>query len=308
MDSPNSSSTKLDVYQIVTDKIISLLEQGVVPWQKPWADAGIPMNLMSKRPYRGINLWMLVSLNYEKNLFLTWDQIKAVGGSVLKGEQGHIVVFWKPIQKKQDTEVADKQKQVPMLRYYKVFNVSQCRDIPPHLIPEQDVRQEFDAIAECEGIIQTMPDCPAIEHKEPDAFYNIETDVINMPKKRSFKAKELYYATLFHELVHSTGAAKRLVRSSVTDMVPFGTASYAMEELIAEIGSAFLCRFTGILPPVISNTVSYIDNWLGVFKKDKRFLITAAGQAQKAVDMILGRKDNEAKDEVEESEGESVVS
>ncbi|MFN8250232.1 MAG: ArdC family protein [Ferruginibacter sp.] len=116
MDSPNSSSTKLDVYQIVTDNIIALLEQGVVPWQKPWADAGIPMNLMSKRPYRGINLWMLVSLNYEKNLFLTWDQIKAVGGSVLKGEQGHIVVFWKPIQKKQDTEVADKQKQVPMLR------------------------------------------------------------------------------------------------------------------------------------------------------------------------------------------------
>src|SRR6185503_15547346 len=95
MDSNNNSSTKIDVYQIVTDKIISLLEQGTIPWQKPWTDAGIPMNLLSKRAYRGINLWLLLAENYERNLFLTWDQLKKLGGSVNKGEQVHVVIYWK---------------------------------------------------------------------------------------------------------------------------------------------------------------------------------------------------------------------
>src|ERR1700733_11738344 len=99
-----------------------------------------------------------------------------------------------------------------------------------------------------------------------------------MPKKKSFKSLESYYSTLYHELVHSTGAEKRLGRKTLTDMVPFGSESYAMEELIAEMGSAYLCRFSGILPNEIKNTVAYLDNWLGVFRKDKRFLITAAGQ------------------------------
>lgn len=307
MDSQNSSSTKLDVYQIVTDKIIALLEQGVVPWQKPWADAGIPMNLMSKRPYRGINLWMLVSLNYEKNLFLTWDQIKAVGGSVLKGEQGHIVVFWKPVQKNKDA-TEEKQQHVPMLRYYKVFNISQCRDIPEHLIPAKDIEKEFNPILECEHILNTMPDMPAFIFQGKQAYYDITRDEIVLPKMKSFRSSEGYYSTVYHELVHATGHEKRLNRKTLTDMVPFGSVSYAQEELVAEMGAAFLCRHCCILPPIIENTVSYIDNWLGVFKNDKRFLITAAGQAQKAVDFILGRKDNEAKDEVDEPGDESVVS
>ena len=129
-----------------------------------------------------------------------------------------------------------------------------------------------------------------------------------MPKKKSFKSVEGYYSTLFHELVHSTGSEKRLGRKTFIDMVPFGSESYAMEELIAEMGSAYLCRFSGILPAEITNTVAYLDNWLEVFKKDKRFIISASGQAQKAVDFVLGRKETEAKDEVDESIDESVVS
>ena len=307
MDSTQTTS-KIDVYQLVTDQIIKLLEQGIIPWQKPWNDSGAPMNLLSKRHYRGINLWLLLSLNYERNFFLTWEQLKSIGGSVNKGETGHIVAFWKPAQKKTEGEQEDKQKFVPMLRYYKVFNIDQCRDIPMDLIPQVDSSiKDIDPLLECEAILNAMPDIPLITFKGKQAYYNVATDEIVMPKMKTFKASEGYYSTLYHELVHSTGAEKRLGRKTLTDMVSFGTESYALEELIAEMGSAYLCRFSGILPNQINNTVAYLDNWLGVFKKDKRFLISASGQAQKAVDLILGRKENEPKDEVDESKEEPVI-
>ena len=304
------SQTSIDVYQLVTDQIIALLEKGVIPWQKPWTDAGVPMNMFSKRHYRGINLWLLLSLNYERNLFLTWDQIKSVGGSVNKGEKGQIVVFWKPVQKKTDEQPGDTQKQVPMLRYYKVFNISQCRDIPEHLIPAIETVgvDQFTPDMECEVIITSMSDAPTIVHKEQKAYYSIDSDVINMPKKKSFKSVDSYYHILFHELVHSTGVEKRLGRKTLKDMVGFGCPSYALEELIAEMGSAYLCRFAGILPTELADAVAYIDGWLDVFKKDRRFLITASGQAQKAVDFILGRKEEESKEEVSESKEEPLVS
>jgi antirestriction protein ArdC len=300
MDSQTTSSTKIDVYQLVTDQIIALLEQGVIPWQKPWNDSGIPMNLLSKRQYRGINLWLLLTLNYERNLFLTWDQIKSIGGSVMAGEKGAIVVFWKPLQKKTEENNNEKEKNVPMLRYYKIFNIAQCRNIPTELIPKVDEgAHEFIPKIECETIIHEMNDAPRIQHKEQKAYYDVVSDLINMPKQKSFQTIDSYYSTLFHELVHSTGAEKRLGRRTLKDMAPFGSESYAMEELIAEMGSAFLCRFAGMLPNEIKNTVAYIDGWLEVFKKDKRFLITAAGQAQKAADLILGRQDNESKEEMQ---------
>lgn len=306
MDSQTNGSQKIDLYKIVTDEIISQLEQGVIPWQKPWYDAGIPMNLLSKRPYRGINLWLLLTLNYERNLFLTWEQIKSVGGSVLKGEHGHIVVFWKPVQKKADDAVDDKDKAVPMLRYYKVYNIGQCKDIPEHLLPVKSETQ-IDPIRECEVILNDMPDLPLISFTGKDAYYDIKKDEIVLPKVKSFRTSTSYYGTLFHELVHSTGAEKRLNRKTVTDAMLFGSESYAQEELIAEMGAAYLCGITGLLPNSIKNTVSYLDNWLDVLKQDKRFLITAAGQAQKAVDWICNRKDEETKEEPEEQLNGSVV-
>lgn len=309
MDSTTTASTKIDVYQLVTDQIISLFQNGIIPWQKPWRDGSPPMNLLSKRQYRGINLWLLLSLNYERNFFLTWEQIKSIGGSVNKGEKGHIVVFWKPAQKKGEEQADDKQKFVPMLRYYKVFNIDQCRDIPESLIPVVDIdAKEIHPLLECEAIVNIMADCPHISLRGKQAYYDIINDEVVLPKMKTFKASEGYYHTLFHELVHSTGAEKRLARKSLTDMVPFGTESYAMEELVAEMGSAYLCRFSGILPTEIKNTVAYLDNWLGVFKKDKRFIITASGQAQKAVDFILNRQELEPKDEVDESTEKPVIS
>ncbi len=308
MDSQNNSSTKLDLYQLVTNRIIDLLEVGTVPWQQPWTDAGVPMNLISKRQYRGINLWLLLSLNYERNLFLTWDQLKKIGGSVNQGEHGHVVVFWKNVIRQ--PEIKDKKgnpKTVPMLRYYKVFNIAQCRDVPENMI-EPLVKIEYDTLLDCEGIIHTMPDCPAIKYKQQQAFYDAQLDYINMPKKKSFKSIEAYYCVLFHELVHSTGHEKRLGRKSIIEMAEFGSDTYSIEELIAELGSAYLSSFTGIFDKEIQNSAAYITGWLSKLKDDKRFIIQASGQAQRAVDFVLGRKENESKDELNESLEESMVS
>lgn len=301
MNSNNTALPKVDVYQIVTDRIIALLEQGTIPWQQPWTDAGIPMNLISRRSYRGVNLWLLLSLNYERNLFLTWDQLKKIGGSVKKGETGHIVVFWKTIVKNDSKEEGtEEQKNVPLLRYYKVFNIEQCRDVPENLI-SPIIPKVHAPIVACERIIEEMNDCPPIKHKEQRAFYHPDMDYINMPRKKSFKTSESYYATLFHELAHSTGHGKRLNRKTLTEMAEFGSELYTIEELIAELGAAYLCSTASILDARIDNSAAYIHGWLGKLKHDKRFIVQASGQAQKAVDYILEQPSPTA-DEREEGE------
>lgn len=302
MDSNTSTSPKVDVYEIVTNRIIELLDQGIVPWQKPWTDSGVPMNLLSKRPYRGINLWLLLSLNYERNLFLTWDQLKKIGGSVKQGEHGHVVVFWKTNKKPESLDgETNEKKAVPLLRYYKVFNVGQCRDIPEGLVlPLQ--QKEHDPIAEAEAILHGMPDCPPVKFKEQKAFYHIGEDYINMPKKKSFKSSESYYSTLFHELVHSTGSEKRLKRPTITEMAEFGSETYSIEELVAELGAAYLCSFAGILTGQIIDSTSYIKGWLSKLKDDKRFIVRASGYSQRAVDYILNIKETESPSEIEQSE------
>ncbi len=282
----NGSSAKLDVYAIVTTRITELLEQGTIPWRQPWTGAGIPRNAISKRPYRGINLWLLLSLQFEQNLFLTWDQIKKLGGSVKQGEHGHVVIYWKTPPKNDD--VVDGEKKVPILRYYKVFNIAQCRDLPEDLIPPIEAT-EHNPILECEAVVSGMPQCPEIRHKQQEAFYHKVDDYINMPKKKSFKNPELYYATLFHELVHSTGSEKRLNRSSISEMAEFGSELYSLEELIAEMGSAYLSSFTGIEHKSMESTVAYIQGWLRKLRNDKRFIVQASGQAQRAVDFIINQ-------------------
>lgn len=278
---------KLDVYAMITNRFIELLEAGTIPWKQPWTSAGVPMNLISKRPYRGINLWLLLSLQYERNLFLTWDQLKKIGGSVNQGEHGHIVVFWKSIKKvPEELDEKGDPKTTSMLRYYKVFNVSQCRDIPQGMV-EPLVEVEHDVLTDCEAIITSMPTCPPIKHKEQKAFYHVELDYINMPKKKSFSSSESYYGTLFHELVHSTGHEKRLGRKTVTEMNEFGSEPYSIEELIAEIGSAFLCSSAGILEQEIEHSAAYLAGWLEKLRNDKRFIMQASGQAQRAADYIM---------------------
>lgn len=281
------TTSKRDVYQIVTDRIIELLGKGTVPWQQPWTKAGIPQNLISKKAYRGINVWLLASLNYPKNLFLSSKQLGEIGGQIKEGERPNLVVFWKWLdsEKEQETGAIKDKKKIPLLRYHMVYNVTQCENIPKELLPSPE--KKFSPIKRCQETISSMPMLPVIQHKENEAYYDVKGDLINLPPLDSFKTAEGYYGTLFHELVHSTGHATRLNRKEVVQEIRFGSMNYSIEELTAEIGACYLRSYSGIGNKDLVNSASYIDGWLQKLKSDRRFIVYACTQAQKASDYIL---------------------
>jgi antirestriction protein ArdC len=282
----------MDVYQIVTDKIVGMLEAGVVPWRKPWSSAGLPRNLVTKKPYRGINHFLLSASKYASPFWLTFKQSNELGGSVRRGEQSTLIVFWK-IDQKEDTpqEPEDQENHRRfVLRYYRVFNLEQC-DLPQGVIdklPKAETH-EHDPIDEAELIVANMPQRPALETAGSKAFYNLLTDRVTMPARELFTTAEEYYATLLHELAHSTGHPTRLARETITEAAPFGSATYSKEELCAEMGSAFLCAEAEISAAVIENQAAYLFGWLSKLREDRKLLVYAAAQAQKAADFILGR-------------------
>ena len=287
MKEENQNQKKVvDVYQLVTDRIIKQLEQKIIPWRKPWTEAGVPQNLISGRPYRGVNVMLLSSLDYEHNFFLTFKQAGELGATIRKGEKSHIVVFTK-WEEKPDEET-EEVKKVPFLRYYNVFNVAQCDGIPEGKVSV--IEKPNNPIEACEQIVESMPDCPPIRMKEQKAYYNVEKDFINMPKMKSFQDSETFYGTLFHELIHSTGHEKRLNRKELVQKEKFGSEDYSIEELTAEIGACYLKAHVGIDIEDLSYNASYIDSWLNRLRKDKRFIVYASAQAQRAVDFILNVK------------------
>ena len=280
---------KQNVYDIVTARITELMKQGTVPWQKPWTDAGIPRNLFSGRPYRGINVWLLSWLGFAQNLFLTFSQVSELGASVKKGEHGQFIVFWKQKEKKDKDEAEQEETDAIgkkyVLRYYYVFNISQCEGIPEDMLPELMVRDN-DPIEVCEAMVERMPNKPAIYHQEHSAFYNPMMDYVNMPKMDTFTNSESYYGTLFHELIHSTGHQSRLNREGITKATSSYVEPYSVEELTAEIGACYLKSYAGIAVEM-SNSVAYIQGWLKRLRNDHRFILFACSAAQKAADFIL---------------------
>ena len=274
-----------DVYEIITNRIIEKLEQGTIPWKRPWI-GGTPKSLVSGKEYRGINVFMLGSTGYRDALFLTYKQAKDKGGNVKKGEKGFPVIFWNWIDKP-DRDDETKTVSVPFVRYYTVFNVEQCEGIE---YKQETFVRPLNPIASAEKIVSDMPKRPLIEHEEQRAFYRPSDDKINMPETDSFFSDEEYYSTLFHELTHSTGHESRLNRMDSMKIAAFGSNSYSKEELCAEMGSAMLCGTCGIENETIENQSAYIKGWLSKVRSDKKFLIQAAAQAQKAADFILGRK------------------
>jgi antirestriction protein ArdC len=288
----------MDTYAIVTEKIINLLEQGIVPWRRPWSATGLPCNLVSKKPYRGVNLLLLSATKYISPLWLTMKQANELGGSVRKGERSQIVVFWKVDQiAKAETETdpekdAADEKSRPrfVLRYYRLFNLEQC-ELPQAVLdklPKIETHQH-DPIEAAERIIAGMPNPPEIQYAGSKAYYSPITDRITLPPRELFISAEEFSATKIHECVHSTGSRKRLNRESITEAAPFGSPTYVAEELVAETGAAFLCAEAGISPAVVENQAAYIQGWLGKIRSDKRLVIMAAAQAQKAADFILNR-------------------
>ena len=279
-----------DLYTEVTNQIVAMLEQGVVPWRSPIlgrGTAGHPKNLESTKPYRGVNVFLLAFTAYAKgygsSYWLTFNQAKAKGGTVKKGEKSSMVVFWKQLEMT-DRETGD-PKTVPLLRYYNIFNVEQCDGITaPDAVPF--VPTDFKPIEAAETLIKHYADGPSIEHGGQQAFYRPVTDTVRMPEPSRFATTEEYYSTLLHELAHSTGHSKRIDRGLDSDPKPFGSPDYGKEELVAEMAAAFLCGEVGIRPTVIENQAAYIGGWLKQLKQDKKLVIAAAGAGQKAADWI----------------------
>ena len=286
----NQTIVKRDVYQIVTDRIIELLEQGTIPWQQSWTKAGMPQNLVSKKPYRGINVFLLSSLNYMHNFFLTKKQLSNLEGKVKEGEKSHFVVFWKWPEKNTSnvSEEENGKRRPPILRYYTVYNVSQCTGIPEGMITTISTNQN-DPIDTCESILDNMPQRPEIKRGGNSAFYHPIHDYVQMPELNAFIDSEHYYSVLFHELIHSTGHDSRLCRKEIIETNTYGTVPYSIEELTAEIGSCYLNSLTGIvsLHRPFENNVAYIQGWLAKLKNDRKFIVYASSQAQRAVDFIM---------------------
>lgn len=282
---------KRDLYQETTDRIVELLDRGELPpWRQPIkrrdGDA-TPTSLATGKAYRGINVFLLAmtawAAGYDSTSWATFNQVKKLGGSVRKGERATTVLFWKT-HETTDSQTGDKTT-VPVLRHYAVFNVEQCDGLEHHVVTDVSAAP-FDPIAEAEKIVTGFPRPPTIRHIGSAAAYLAREDEVRIAEPGRFKTPESYYATLFHELVHAVGHKSRLDRGLGDKPIVFGSAAYGREELVAEMGSAFLCAHAGIGPPTVEQAAAYIDGWRRQLVADKRLVIRAAGQAQRAADYI----------------------
>ena len=272
----------MDLYQEVTNRIMEQLEKGIIPWEKPWISAGNAVSHATGKPYSLLNQMLLG----RPGEYVTFKQCQAEGGKVRKGEKSSMVVFWKWIEEKDpDTEEV---KQIPFLRYFNVFHIDQCEGLTAKHTQELPNTVAADQTAEAiiAGYIQTSG--VRLNHEAGDqAFYRPSTDSITLPLLAQFKETAEYYSTAFHEMIHSTGHKTRLDRLEKTAF--FGSEAYSKEELIAEIGAATLVNHAGLeTSRSFRNSAAYVQNWLQVLKNDKRFIVSAAGKAEKAVNLILG--------------------
>jgi antirestriction protein ArdC len=280
-----ASAPRPDVYQIVTERIVAALEGGVIPWRKPWnAVYGLPRNYATGAAYSGINAFLL-HFSGALPFFLTFKQALALGGNVRKGAKGHPVVYYNVSVR--ENEQTGKEEKLPFLKYYTVFSVEDIEGIAFNL-PEVE-RHAHTPIEAADAIVAGWPERPAIEHRHQRAYYSPSLDMVNMPHRDTFTTGEGYYATLFHELTHSTGHASRLNRPDLTAGEGKLSASYAREELTAEMGASFLCAAAGLdTAQTEENAVAYIKTWLERLKNDKKLVLQAASKAQRAARLILG--------------------
>lgn len=271
---------KNTVYQMVTEKIIEKLEQGIIPWRQPWQNAGA-VSWDRQKPYRGIN-----SLLLDPGEYATFKQIQRAGGKVKKGAKSHLVVFWKWLNV-EDKDTGEEEK-VPFLRYYRVFEINtQAEGLESK---RKEIKFDHNPIQAAEKIKEGYQSCPPITFASGRAFYQPNQDKISIPYISDYEKPEEYYSTMFHEMVHSTGHKSRLNRPGITQTAAFGSETYSKEELVAEIGAAMLCGVAHIDNSTIDNSAAYIGSWLRKLKDDCTLVVKAAAQAQKAADFIQGIK------------------
>lgn len=292
----NSTGPKADIYTRITNEIVKSLERGVKPWTQPWnaAHAAGPVSRPLRyngQGYSGINVLTLWAASMERHytapIWMTFRQAKELGGHVRKGEKGAPVVYANTLVKTEMDERTgeEEERAIPFMKGYTVFNVEQIDGLPDHYYAAaQDGRNPDERIAHAEDFFgQTRAD---IRHGGDSAYYTITDDRIQMPLFESFRDAESYYATLAHEMVHWTRHKRRLDRDFGRKR--FGDAGYAREELVAELGAAFLCADLGIKLEDRDDHAAYIGSWLKVLKDDKRAIFAAAAQAQRAADYLQG--------------------
>ncbi len=283
---------KKDAYAILVSKISEALEKGVVPWHQPWL-SGPPRSLSTGKGYRGFNQLLLgyCAREHDTPFWGTFRQIKELGGVIRKGERSTPVSFWKKLDV-DDPKEDGTTKQVMMCRFYSAFNADQADwpDGEPRMVKEWRDKLTKDGptdrIAAAEKILAEFPGKPEFQNKGMVAYYSVTTDTVVVPPIENFSSADRYYQTVFHELTHASGHPKRLNRFP-SDSKP-STESYSKEELVAELGGAFLCHEAG-LDVQVEESAAYIESWMQKIKEDPRILVSAAGQAAKAADHILGR-------------------
>ncbi len=276
-----------DLYAEVTARITAALERGTVPWRRPWHAQGI-RNAATNRPYRGINLLLLglvaVERGYDDPRWLTYRQAAQIGGHVRRGERGEGIVFWRWLGR--DGDDPERTRRVPLLRTFTVFNVAQCEDLS---LADANPGVALDPIERAEEVITGYAGGPPILHDADRAYYIPSRDEAHLPPRDAFTSADGYYATVFHELSHSTGHTARLDRADFHTAAPFGSESYSREELVAEFSAAFLAYEAGIDPSRLEQSAAYVASWLRALNDDRRLVVVAAGQGQRAADHILGR-------------------
>lgn len=278
----------MTTYEIVTEQIIKKLDEGVIPWHKPWRSEETAFNLISGKPYSFLNQLLLPA----PGAYLSFNQIKEMGARIREGERASRVVFFKLIDKRTgkgaEEEEASEEK-FPLLRYYNIWHVSQLEGLDTSKIPAAPLNNDVEADDDCEDVLVNYIARTGIGFKPAlgaKPSYDKHTDTVHTPILTQFASSQGYYATVFHELIHSTGASSRLNRKIDE---PVGSRDYSREELVAEIGSAMLCSHLHIdSPSLLEEQASYIAYWKRKLADDPTLIVTASGRAEKAARYILG--------------------
>lgn len=295
-----TDTPRADVYTRVTDRIIEDLAKGVRPWLKPWTASNTQGRITAPlrhngTPYKGMNVLLLwgeaMDKGYASSIWMTYKQAAELGAQVRKGEHGSLVVYADRFTKtEQDAHGKDVERSIPFMKGYTVFNVEQVEGLPAHYYTKPEPKGDPLPLIEAAEDFFTRTGA-RFQHGGDRAFYASARDFIQLPPADSFHDAESYTATKAHELIHWTGNERRCAREFGKR---FGDSAYAREELVAELGAAFLCAALGITPEPREDHASYLDHWLQVLKTDKRAIFSAAAHAQRAADYLHSLQEPQA--------------
>lgn len=291
-----NTTSKINVYEMVTNRIIEKMESGIIPWHRPWGGVkgktdGMAINYVTRRAYSILNQYLLD----EPGEFLTFKQIKELGGKINKGEKARFVVFYTRVEYKIKNEKTGEEElaSYPLLRYYNVWHISQVTGIETKNGREKEAEapaMDVNADSVIFAYLMRETSLKFCNNKPSDrAYYSPSLDAVVVPMPEQYKQLAEYYSTTFHELTHSTMTESRCNRADVKRGVFFGSETFSREELVAEMGSAMLCSATGVdTEKSITNSAGYIQSWLKALKNDPKMIVWAAGKAEKAARYILG--------------------